>query len=106
MQTVAVETDDSGRKRLNGFSCPQGMGAIIVTEGDALNKLVFIVTGRAIMTGENIAGDDPRECYEKLESPGTYVGTLKTQPYRTILPLFLRLHIVRLCNLVRRTSTS
>ena len=53
---------------------------MLVTEGDALNKLVFIVTGRAIMTGENIAGDDPREYYEKLESPWDVCGHPKTQP--------------------------
>ena len=52
---------------------------MLVTEGDALNKLVFIVAGQAIMTGDNIAGEDTRENYEKLESPWDVRGHPKTQ---------------------------
>jgi|MDSY01.1.fsa_nt_gb CRP-like cAMP-binding protein len=56
-------------KRLNGVLLParHQAGAVLVQEGDVLNKLVFIVSGSAVMEGKGVAGKDKRDPYEQIE---------------------------------------
>lgn len=58
-------------KRLNDVLIEERhqSGSVLVDEGSKLNKLVFIVSGSAVMTGKDVAGKDKRDPYLQIEVP-------------------------------------
>jgi len=58
-------------KRLNTCLTPERFqrGATLVKRGEVLSKLVFFLSGEALVEGPGVAGKDKRDPYQQIEEP-------------------------------------